>query len=84
MPDHCRTASRLPMDSEYNGRSRNGIVGNHETELKPNVQSLLPTLIQQGYDVVFRGKVAHGKAKHHSGYIPPDVTMLPKSRPSAP
>ncbi len=56
---------------------RNGIVGNHETELRPDVKSLVPNLIALGYDVVFRGKVAHGKAVHHGGYIPPEVTVIP-------
>ncbi|MCM8536049.1 MAG: sulfatase [Lentisphaeraceae bacterium] len=37
----------------------NGIVGNHEKKLKPGVKSLIPKFIQQGYDVVFAGKVAH-------------------------
>jgi arylsulfatase A-like enzyme len=54
----------------------NGIVGNHETELKSNVKSLIPNLIDQGYEVVFQGKVAHGALKHYKGYIPKKVNML--------
>ena len=54
----------------------NGIVGNHETQLKPGVTSLIPHLLSQGYDVVFQGKVAHGKLKHYQGYVPNEVTIL--------
>lgn len=38
----------------------NGIVGNHEIGLKPGVLSLIPSLLEQGYEVVFHGKVGHG------------------------
>ncbi|MDN3663982.1 sulfatase [Algibacter miyuki] len=54
----------------------NGIVGNHEFPLKPGVSSLVPKLIEQGYQVVFQGKVAHGKKKHHQDYVPDEVTVL--------
>ena len=57
----------------------NGIVGNHEMELKPDVTSLIPSLIEQGYEVVFQNKVAHGSKKHHGGYIPKEVKILDKT-----
>lgn len=53
---------------------RNGIVGNHERQLKPGVESLIPKLVAQGYDIAFRGKVAHGGKKQP--YVTDDVTML--------
>ena len=55
---------------------RNGIVGNHEIELKPGVTSLLPNLIDQGYEVAFNGKVGHGKLFHHEAYVPKEVTII--------
>lgn len=62
---------------------RNGIVGNHETELNPGIESLVPYLLEQGYDIAFRGKVAHGAIKHHYGYIPEAITILPgRNRPN--
>ncbi|TWU59254.1 Arylsulfatase [Rubripirellula tenax] len=57
---------------------RNGIVGNHETELKPGVESLLPQLIAQGYEVAFHGKVGHGRLMHHGAYVPDEVKRLDK------
>ncbi|MWW23216.1 sulfatase family protein [Algibacter lectus] len=57
----------------------NGIVGNHEMNLKQGVQSLIPSLIDQGYEVVFQGKVAHGGKNHHGGYIPNNVKVLKRS-----
>ena len=42
----------------------NGIVGNHEFNLKTGVTSLLPVLLEQGYEVVFHGKVGHAGRKH--------------------
>ncbi|TWT54809.1 Arylsulfatase [Rubripirellula amarantea] len=54
----------------------NGIVGNHEFELKPGVVSLLPTLIAQGYEVVFHGKVGHSGRKHFGQYVPQSVKIL--------
>lgn len=55
---------------------RNGIVGNHEAVLKPGVESLIPRLINQGYEVVFIGKISHGSAKHHDAYQPKEVVNL--------
>lgn len=54
----------------------NGIVGNHEFELKPGVRSLLPVLLQQGYEVVFHGKIGHGGRKHFGQYVPDGVKIL--------
>ncbi|TWU37432.1 sulfatase family protein [Novipirellula artificiosorum] len=54
---------------------RNGIVGNHERELKPGVESLIPRLAVQGYDIAFRGKVAHG-GKGKQPYMTDDVTLV--------
>lgn len=54
----------------------NGIVGNHEVELKPGVSSLLPTLLEQGYQVVFHGKVGHAGRKHFGQYVPDGVKIL--------
>lgn len=54
---------------------RNGIVGNHETELKPGVQSLIPLLIEQGYEVAFSGKVAHGRSNDQA-YVPDEVNII--------
>ncbi|TWU59256.1 Choline-sulfatase [Rubripirellula tenax] len=54
----------------------NGIVGNHEFELKPGVRSLLPTLLEQGYEVVFHGKVGHSGPKHYGQYVPDGVKFL--------
>ncbi len=54
---------------------RNGIVGNHERKLKPGVESLIPRLAAQGYDIAFRGKVAHG-GKGKQPYVTDDVTLL--------
>lgn len=54
----------------------NGIVGNHEFELKPGVVSLLPTLLKQGYEVVFHGKVGHAGRKHFGQYVPDEVRIL--------
>jgi len=39
---------------------KNGIVGNHEKVRKPNVEPLLPILIDLGYEIVWLGKVGHG------------------------
>lgn len=55
---------------------RNGIVGNHETELKPGVTSLIPTLIEQGYEVAFSSKVGHGHLHHHEAYVPKEVHII--------
>ncbi len=38
---------------------RNGIVGNHEINLKPGVKSLASNLIERGYEMIWRGKVGH-------------------------
>jgi uncharacterized sulfatase len=54
---------------------RNGIIGNHERELKPGVESLIPRLAAQGYDIAFRGKVAHGGRKKQP-YLTDDVKLL--------
>lgn len=54
----------------------NGIVGNHEIGLKPGVGSLLPTLLEQGYEVVFHGKVGHAGRKHFGQYVPDGVKIL--------
>ncbi|WP_186776299.1 sulfatase family protein [Rubripirellula reticaptiva] len=54
----------------------NGIVGNHEIELKPGVVSLLSTLLEQGYEVVFHGKVGHAGRKHFGQYVPDGVRIL--------
>ncbi|EMI41361.1 sulfatase and gycosyl hydrolase family 43 domain protein [Rhodopirellula sp. SWK7] len=54
----------------------NGIVGNHEVNLKPGVRSLLPMLIDQGYEIVFHGKVGHGRLMHHEAYVPDQVKVL--------
>ncbi|MCM2374761.1 sulfatase family protein [Aporhodopirellula aestuarii] len=54
----------------------NGIVGNHEFELKAGVESLLPTLIDQGYEIAFHGKVGHGRLLHHGAYVPDEVKRL--------
>ncbi len=54
----------------------NGIVGNHEFKLKPGVRSLLPVLIEQGYEVVFHGKVGHAGRKHFGQYVPEGVKIL--------
>ena len=41
---------------------RNGVVGNHENRfLKPTARSLMTDFSDLGYDIVWRGKVAHGK-----------------------
>ncbi len=55
---------------------RNGIVGNHEIELKPGVSSLIPILLEQGYEVVFHGKVGHAGKKQYGAYVPDGVTIL--------
>lgn len=54
----------------------NGIVGNHERVLKPGVVSLIPSLIEQGYEVVFHGKIGHSSRKHFGAYVPDEVKML--------
>ncbi|QDV22559.1 sulfatase family protein [Aureliella helgolandensis] len=54
----------------------NGIVGNHEIQLKPGVVSLLPALLEQGYEVVFHGKVGHAGRKHFGQYVPDGVKIL--------
>ncbi|MGB7326006.1 MAG: sulfatase-like hydrolase/transferase [Rubripirellula sp.] len=54
----------------------NGIVGNHEHELKPGVISLLPSLLEQGYEIVFHGKVGHAGRKHFGPYVPDGVKIL--------
>ncbi|WP_417739464.1 sulfatase-like hydrolase/transferase [Rosistilla oblonga] len=54
----------------------NGIVGNHEFELKPGVSSLLPVLLDEGYEVVFHGKVGHAGRKHFGQYVPDGVKIL--------
>ncbi|MEL6107245.1 MAG: sulfatase-like hydrolase/transferase, partial [Planctomycetota bacterium] len=54
---------------------RNGIVGNHEHQLRPGVESLIPKLTAAGYDVAFRGKVAHG-GKRRQPYLTNEVTLL--------
>lgn len=54
----------------------NGIVGNHEFQLKPGVSSLLPVLLEQGYEVVFHGKVGHAGRKHFGQYVPEGVKIL--------
>tara|TARA_R110002073_G_scaffold56905_30_gene144918 strand:+ start:3653 stop:5140 length:1488 start_codon:yes stop_codon:yes gene_type:complete len=54
----------------------NGIVGNHEFELKPGVRSLLATLLDQGYEIVFHGKVGHAGQKHFGQYVPDSVKIL--------
>ena len=53
---------------------RNGVVGNHEAKLKPGVESLIPRLIKQGYDIVWRGKVGHFNQR--APYYIPEVTVL--------
>lgn len=58
----------------------NGIVGNHEIGLKPGVRSLLPALIQQGYEIAFHGKVGHGRLMHYKDYIPDEVIRLDKDQ----
>lgn len=55
---------------------KNGIVGNHEFKLKPGVRSLIPSLLEQGYEVVFHGKVGHSGRKHHGAYVPAGVKIL--------
>ncbi len=57
---------------------RNGVVGNHEnSNYKLDAsESLIQQLIDAGYDVVFRGKVAHGNGK---GVVPTGVVRLPGS-----
>ena len=54
----------------------NGIVGNHEIGLKPGVISLIPSLLKQGYEVVFHGKVGHSGKKHYGAYVPDEVKIL--------
>ncbi|KLU06907.1 Choline-sulfatase [Rhodopirellula islandica] len=54
----------------------NGVVGNHEIDLKPGVVSLLPALLEQGYEVVFHGKVGHAGRKHFGQYVPDGVKIL--------
>ncbi len=54
----------------------NGIVGNHEIGLKPGVISLIPSLLEQGYEVVFHGKVGHSGKKHFGEYVPDEVKIL--------
>lgn len=54
----------------------NGIVGNHEFELKSGVSSLLPALLEHGYEVVFHGKVGHAGKKHFGQYVPDGVKIL--------
>lgn len=54
----------------------NGIVGNHEIGLKPGVVSLIPSLLEQGYEVVFHGKVGHSGKKHYGAYVPDAVKIL--------
>lgn len=55
---------------------RNGIVGNHEFETLPGVQSLIPALLDQGYEVVFHGKVGHAGKHHYGAYVPDEVKIL--------
>ena len=57
---------------------RNGVVGNHEAKLKPGVESLIPRLIKQGYDIVWRGKVGHFNQR--APYYIPEVTVLISGR----
>ncbi|MEL7497919.1 MAG: sulfatase [Planctomycetota bacterium] len=52
---------------------RNGIKANHEKKLNSGVESLLPQLAAQGYDIVFRGKIAHGG---NQPYVTDDVTKI--------
>jgi uncharacterized sulfatase len=52
---------------------RNGIKANHEKELNSWVESLLPQLAARGYDIVFRGKIAHGRDQP---YVTDDVTII--------
>lgn len=54
----------------------NGIVGNHELKLKSGVNSLLDGLLEQGYEIVFHGKVGHSGRKHHGAYVPKSVKVL--------
>jgi uncharacterized sulfatase len=55
---------------------RNGVVGNHEnTRLKKDVKGLYQNLIDAGYDVVFKGKIAHGKSKK-TRYLSDKITYL--------
>lgn len=54
----------------------NGIVGNHELKLNDGVESLLPSLLEQGYEIVFHGKVGHSGRKHHGAYVPEAVKVL--------
>ncbi|MEM7601427.1 MAG: sulfatase [Verrucomicrobiota bacterium] len=55
---------------------RNGVVGNHEHKLYKldASESLIHQLIEAGYEVVFRGKVSHGKKE---GVVPDGVVQLP-------
>lgn len=55
---------------------RNGIVGNHEFELEPGVEPLIPLLLAQGYEIVFHGKVGHSGKKHYGAYVPDEVKIL--------
>lgn len=55
---------------------RNGIVGNHEFELEPGVEPLIPRLLAQGYEIVFHGKVGHSGKKHYGAYVPDEVKIL--------
>lgn len=59
----------------------NGIVGNHEMGLKPGVESLIPLLLEQGYDILFKGKVAHGTPKNNGEYVPKEVTVIKRRFP---
>jgi uncharacterized sulfatase len=55
---------------------RNGVIGNHEnTRLKKDVKGLYQNLIDAGYDVVFKGKIAHGKSKK-TRYLSDKITYL--------
>ncbi|MCR9201999.1 MAG: sulfatase-like hydrolase/transferase [Planctomycetaceae bacterium] len=38
-----------------------GIVGNHERNMKPGVRPLMADFDRLGYDIIWRGKVAHGR-----------------------
>ena len=55
---------------------RNGIVGNHERILNPGIEPLIPRLPEQGYQVVFHGKVGHSGRHHYGAYVPEEVIIL--------
>ena len=52
----------------------NGIVGNHENIRKEGVEPLLPILANLGYEIVWYGKVGHGKAWYTQF---PYITKIP-------